>query len=269
LAADDNIYGCTRKLRALKDSASFGTYNSFSSLALQGFGFTIPAGATIERIALRVKRFKDGRPPIGDHVVSLMQRYQSRPDTPAQYGVFWSNLDDYPGKLYPDNETEYVFSQSGSGTNGGYFHDQAYQWTPAIVNHLYFGVRIDTYSAIGHGSVEVCYDLVDVTVEYSLPPSVTSRSSDVRETRIKEPLVYPNPFATKANIQFTAAESGKTTVELFNNHGSKIRTLFSGNVVEGQVYNVAVGDPLLPKGIYVYRITNGKQKQIGRLIKVE
>src|SRR5215470_16932550 len=79
LAADDNIYGCTRKLRALKDSASFGTYNSFSSLALQGFGFTIPAGATIERIALRVKRFKDGRPPIGDHVVSLMQRYQSRP----------------------------------------------------------------------------------------------------------------------------------------------------------------------------------------------
>ena len=270
LAADDNIYGCTRKLRALRDSASFGTYNSFSSLALQGFGFTIPDGSTIDSIALRVRRFKDGRLPIGDHVVSLMQRFQSRPDTPAQYGVFWSNLDDYPGKLYPDVETEYVFSQSGSGTNGGYFHDQTYQWTPAIVNHLYFGVRIDTYPAIGHGSIEVCYDLVDITVYYSPPATTRRNSSGIPEVKAStEPIAYPNPFTQKANIQFTAAESGKTVVELFDINGAKIRTLFSGNVVQGQVYTVAAGDPRLSKGIYIYRISSGMHKQTGRIAKIE
>lgn len=39
LAADDGIHGCSSRLRGVKDSASFS--NSFSSLALQGVGFTI------------------------------------------------------------------------------------------------------------------------------------------------------------------------------------------------------------------------------------
>lgn len=269
LAVDDNIYGCTRKLRALRDSAAFGTYNSFSSLALQGFGFTIPDGSTIDSIALRVRRFKDGRPPIGDHVVSLMQRFQSRPDTPAQYGVFWSSLDDYPGKLYPDIETEYVFSQKGGGTNGGYFHDETYQWTPAIVNHLYFGVRIDTYAAIGRGTVEVCYDLVDITVYYSPPAAAAKLPLTLEISALKKPIVFPNPFTTKTNIQFTAAESGKTVVELYDINGAKVRTLFSGNVVQGEVYNVTTGERQLSKGTYIYRVSNGRQKYVGKIVKLE
>ena len=71
--------------------------------------------------------------------------------------------------MYPNTETEYIFSQIGSGNNGGYFHNQAYLWTPAIINHQYFGVRIDSYTPIGNGSVVVNYDFVDITVEYSLP----------------------------------------------------------------------------------------------------
>ena len=73
---------------------------------------------------------------------------------------------DYAGKLYPATETAYTFSQAGSGTNGGFYHDQVYQWTPAIVNHQYFGVRIDNYPPVGKGSVQICYDLIEVTVEY-------------------------------------------------------------------------------------------------------
>ena len=41
--------------------------------------------------------------------------------------------------------------------------------TPAIVNHQYFGVRIDSYPPSGKGSVAINYDLVEVTVQYSLP----------------------------------------------------------------------------------------------------
>jgi hypothetical protein len=160
ISADDGKYVTTRKLSA----------NGFSStsLALQGFGFTIPDDATIVNISVRVRRFKNGSPAIGDHILSLMQRYQCG-FGPCTYGVFWTYLDDYPGKMYPNTETGYVFSQSGNGNNGGFNHDQVYQWTPAIVNHQYFGVRIDSYPPSGKGSVVVNYDLVDITVEYSLP----------------------------------------------------------------------------------------------------
>jgi len=161
VSADDGKYASTRKLTANGSSST--------SLALQGFGFTIPEDATIVNISVRVRRFKNGSPAIGDYFLSVMQRYQCGVGQPCTYGVFWTYLDDYPGKMYPSTETENVFSQSGSGNNGGFNHDQVYQWTPAIVNHQYFGVRIDSYPPSGKGSVVVNYDLVDITVEYSLP----------------------------------------------------------------------------------------------------
>lgn len=174
VSADDGKYASTRKL------STKGNWSS--SLALQGFGFTIPEDATIENISVRVRRFKSGTPAVGDYFLSVMQRYQGG-FGPSTYGVFWTYLDDYPGKMYPDTETEYVFSQTGSGSNGGFNHDQAYQWTPAIVNHQYFGIRIDSYPPSGNGSVVINYDLVEVTIEYSQPIALAGRSRDVSEIK--------------------------------------------------------------------------------------
>ena len=169
VSADDNIYTASSKLNAIRDSASSFTSHSVSSLALQGFGFTIPENAIIESITVRVRRFKIGRPSIGDAVLSVMRRYNCDAGEPCRYGVFWTYRDTYSGKIYPGTETEYIFSQSGNGNNGGMNHNQAYEWTPAMVNHQYFGVRIDNFSPIGKGTVKIYYDLVEVTVEYSQP----------------------------------------------------------------------------------------------------
>ena len=177
VAADDNIYTTSNKLPAVKDSSQSFTSRSVSSLALQGFGFTIPYDATIENIVVRVRRFKTGTPSVGDHILSVMQRYQALPDAPSRYGIHWTYRDDYPGKIYPASETEYLFSQSGSGVNGGFNHDAAYQWTPAIVNTPTFGVRIDNYVPIGKGSVQIRYDLVEVTIEYSQPEPIAATPS--------------------------------------------------------------------------------------------
>ena len=275
VAADDNIYTCSSKLTAIKDSASSFRSSSVSSLALQGFGFAIPDDATIENILVKVRRFKKGTPSVGDQILSVMQRYQQTgPDAPGRYGVMWTYADDeeleYPGRIYPATETEYLFSQSGNGNNGGFNHDQPYQWTPDMVNAITFGVRIDNYPPIGKGSVQVCYDMVTVTVEYSQPATKAGRSSVAAEVKpLKEPIIYPNPFTTKANIQFTASEGGRAIVEVYNITGTKIRTLFSANVVQGEVYNASFGDALLPGGVYVYTIRNGKQKHTGRIIKLE
>jgi type IX secretion system substrate protein len=270
LAANDDIYGCSSKLLSIPDSSKPFNRRSVSSLALQGFGFTIPDGATIENIIVTIRRFKDGRPSVGDYFLSVMQRYQSVPDTPSTYGRMWTYRDTYPGKIYPDTETEYVFSQGGSGNDGGFDHIEAYQWTPAIVNQATFGVRVDNYAPIGRGPVQICYDLVEVTIEYSQPLILARRLPVAGETKpLKKPIVYPNPFTTKANIQFVATESGKAVVELFNYTGTKIKTLFSSDVLRGQLYDILVADARLTKGIYVYRISIGKEIYRGRMIKVE
>ena len=267
VAVDEDVYAFTKKLSSSTRIRHNDT--SSSSLALQGFGFTIPENATIENISVKVRRFKKGGLAIKDHFVSVMRRYDCTEGN-CIYGYMWRNGDVYSGNVYPDTETEYIFSQSGSGNNGGFNHDEPYQWTPAMVNHLFFGVRIDTYPLEGRGSVTVYYDLVEVTVEYSEPPTIAGRSSIAAEVKpLKKPIVYPNPFTTKTNIQFTVTESGNAVVELYNITGVKVRTLFSGNVVQGQVYNIAAGDAQLPNGIYVYIIRSGKQRQTGKIIKLE
>jgi|SRR5688572_992498 len=167
LQADDGICGCTSNLIAMRDSTSTFTGNSVSSLSLQGFGFTIPDNANIINITITLRRFKTGRASVGDQILSVMQRYECGAGTPCRYGVFWTLQDTYAGKIYPGTETAYVFSQSGSGNNGGFSHNQPYKWTPAMVNHQYFGVRIDNFPPIGKGSVQICYDQVQVTVQYS------------------------------------------------------------------------------------------------------
>lgn len=269
LRTDNNIYTCSNKLTAIKDSASSFTSRSVSSLALQGFGFTIPNDATIENIAVRVRRFKNGTPSVGDQILSVIQRYQSGTGTPSRYGVFWTYLDSYAGKIYPATETEYIFSQSGGGNNGGFYHNESYQWTPAMVNHQYFGVRIDNYPPIGKGSVTVCYDLVEVTVAYSSSAANSRKLPAANEIKTLKHTVFPNPFTTNTSIQFTAAETGNAVVELYNISGIKVSTLFSGNVVRGQVYNADTRNARLRKGNYVYVISNGIQKLTGRIMKLE
>jgi hypothetical protein len=254
VSADDDSYAYSKKL-----SPKRGTL----LLVLRDFRFDIPSDATIENIAVSARRFKKGKGSIKDYFATLIREPVSTGfGTP--YGVRWTDPNNYP-----DIETEVIYSQSGAGNNGGVLADQAYQWTPAMINDPAFGVRIDNYPP-EHGSVVVYYDLVEITVVYSVPAAASRKSTGATETKpLKEPIVYPNPFTTKTSIQFTAAESGNAVVELYNISGAKIRTLFSGNVIQGQVYNVIAGDAQLPKGIYVYLISNGKQKHTGRIIKLE
>jgi hypothetical protein len=270
VAVDDNIYASSSRLVAIRDSASGFRSRSVASLALQGFGFTIPVDASIENIQVRLRRFKTGHAPVGDYILSVMQRYQQTETQPSLYGKMWTYLDTYDGKIYPDTETQYIFSQTGAGADGGFNHDQAYQWTPAMVNAVTFGVRIDNYPPVGKGSVVIHYDLVEVTVQYSILTASTSHLENTTQTNIlKAPVVYPNPFTTKTKIQFTAAENGNAAIELYTILGVKIRTLFSANVVQGQVYTVDATDGQLAKGVYVYRIMNGKQKFTGKILKIQ
>jgi len=213
-------------------------------------------------------RFKTGTPTVGDFQLSLMQRMDCGAGT-CTYGRYWTYLDKYDGQVYPSTETQYIFTQSGKGSDGGFNHNEVYQWTPSMVNHPYFGVRIDSYPPIGSGSVVINYDFVEVMVNYTLPTS----SLIVAQLRIaKGPwkaFVYPNPFIKNTRVQFTAAETGNAVVDIYNIAGVKISNIFSAKVEQGQTYIIAAGGPFMAKGLYMLRIQNGKYNYTDRLIKLD
>lgn len=154
-AFDDGVYALSKRLTSR---------DGYTLLVLQGFRFNIPGEATIENIFVKARRFKTGTCGIWEVNSSLVMK-RERQDLPEwwdQYGARWADLN-----YFPMIETEVSYSQSGSGTSA---FGQPYQWTPARINDPYFGVLFQTSSVENtKGFAVINYDLVEITVEYSLP----------------------------------------------------------------------------------------------------
>ena len=153
-SADDDSYAYSKKLSHVRSQLP---------LLLQDFRFEIPSNATIEGIVVKTRRFKTGKGSITDYFATLV--YRNSVYDRAPHGVYFTNPN-----FYPSIETEVVYAQNGTGNNGGFGGNMVYQWTPAMINDPAFGVRID--NARPAGSVVVYYDLVEITVQYSLPEVV-------------------------------------------------------------------------------------------------
>ena len=153
VSADDGSYAYSKKLSPGK---------GILQLQLHDFRFEIPAGATIASITVNARRFKTGRGAIRDYFAHLIKKDDRYPKYFASYGVRWSNPD-----YYPNVEATASYLQNGSGNNGS-SGNQIYNWTAEMINDLAFGVRITTYDPVG-SSVVVYYDMVSITVQYSLP----------------------------------------------------------------------------------------------------
>ena len=189
VAVNDGKYAITNTLTSQK---------GYSLLVLQGFQFNIPVGATIENIIVKARRFKTGKGEVKESVARLVMR-RERTDLPEwweSYGNWWANPN-----YFPTIESEVNYSQTGSGVI--VIDDTTsypYQWTPARINDLYFGVYFQTFipKEIKGANLVVSYDLVEITVEYSIPGSVNRKSPDSGEEKsLKEPIAYHNPLQQK------------------------------------------------------------------------
>ena len=153
VAVDDASYAYSGKVTARGKQ---------TMLVLQGFGFTIPAGARIDNIYVRVIRFKKGNALLRDHFASLNKYLNDNVGALSQYGFYWQNHE-----YYSTTETEVIYSQPGTGTITP-TSTYTYQWTPAMINDPDFGVQIHTIVETT-GSAVVYYDLVEMTVEFTIP----------------------------------------------------------------------------------------------------
>ncbi|MFZ0454252.1 MAG: T9SS type A sorting domain-containing protein, partial [Ignavibacteriaceae bacterium] len=64
---------------------------------------------------------------------------------------------------------------------------------------------------------------------------------------------YPNPFNPNTKINFTLAEAGKVSLEVYNILGEKVSTLLNEEISAGQ-HEVNFNASNLASGVYIYRL---------------
>ena len=77
---------------------------------------------------------------------------------------------------------------------------------------------------------------------------------------------YPNPFNPSTQIQFGVSKNTYATLTIFNVLGEKVSTLFNGNVVAGQVYNVTFNGNNLASGIYYYKLQTNEKTEVKKML---
>jgi hypothetical protein len=81
---------------------------------------------------------------------------------------------------------------------------------------------------------------------------------------------YPNPFSGSTTIEFTVEKSGKAVVDVYNQLGQKVASLFEGEAVEGEVYSIELNTAnlSLASGMYITRmVQNGKVSNHKMILK--
>ncbi|MGK7394227.1 MAG: T9SS type A sorting domain-containing protein [Candidatus Cyclobacteriaceae bacterium M3_2C_046] len=77
---------------------------------------------------------------------------------------------------------------------------------------------------------------------------------------------YPNPAAGDFSITFNPVADQNIVVELFNQEGHKIRTLYAGFVTKDSTKSIEVSTDDLPNGTYIYKITGQAGVITGKIL---
>ncbi|AEE53479.1 ice-binding family protein [Haliscomenobacter hydrossis] len=109
-------------------------------------------------------------------------------------------------------------------------------------------------------TVTRCPDTVNYTGR-SIAKKVIQSDGNV-EVRI-----YPNPLYAKTMIEFqNTLSDSHVLIEIFSSTGSKVATLYNGNVEKNVLYNTELNAESLAGGVYYCRIVHGRQTITRKLI---
>jgi hypothetical protein len=79
--------------------------------------------------------------------------------------------------------------------------------------------------------------------------------------------VFPNPFNTVTNIEFSIPESGHVSVEIFNLVGQRVATLYNGLVQGGEKYKYEFsGNPAMNQVTYIAVIRTEHEVSYQRIV---
>jgi hypothetical protein len=76
---------------------------------------------------------------------------------------------------------------------------------------------------------------------------------------------YPNPFNPSTKIGFAIPSPGQVTIDVFNQLGEQVSTIFNSNLSVGY-YEIEFDARNLPSGLYFYRIISNKFVSVKKMI---
>ncbi|GGF26818.1 endo-1,4-beta-xylanase [Hymenobacter cavernae] len=80
--------------------------------------------------------------------------------------------------------------------------------------------------------------------------------------------IYPNPAAEQATLSFQPEQAGNAQVQVYNQLGSLVATLYDGKVQGGKRYNLLLDNYALANGVYNCRLVlNGKSQSLRLLVR--
>ncbi len=113
--------------------------------------------------------------------------------------------------------------------------------------------------------IELPNDLwVGETSQFNPPAAVEPASRIVRSYALKQN--YPNPFNPETTIEFVPLKNGKATLKVFNAAGQEIATLFNGQVVKDQKYQIKFDGQNLASGVYFYKLQTKQGVEIKKMV---
>ncbi len=167
---------------------------------------------------------------------------------PAQYGLFFG-----------DNQSGWVeivvpFKDMAIP---GWFSPINGQFDPNAVITFAFGVHGDSTAA---DSLVFLFDDLHVTNGTPVATAVQDRPSLNVPTVFSLSQNYPNPFNPATKIDFTLAESGITSLRIYDLTGKVVQTVFANAYKLRGSYAFEVDMSRQPSGVYFYVLEQGQTK---------
>ncbi len=80
---------------------------------------------------------------------------------------------------------------------------------------------------------------------------------------------YPNPFVNSTSIYFTVPADDHVIINVYDNTGKQVKTLFDANASKNQEYKIDFDGSEFPAGIYIYKMTTTSQTLTGRMTMIK
>ncbi|APF17583.1 hypothetical protein Calab_2064 [Caldithrix abyssi DSM 13497] len=171
-------------------------------------------------------------------------------------GVSWSdqiNCTDSPGV------DEYELSLSPNSANQTARGDYGKIWYSfCIADTLNGDPAVDAY-------IELANEVwVGEASNFNPPAAIGDETPVVRTYSLEQN--YPNPFNPTTTIEFVPLTNGRATLSVFNTAGQKVATLFNGNVIKGENYQLTFDATGLASGVYFYKLQTEQGVEIKKMV---
>lgn len=121
--------------------------------------------------------------------------------------------------------------------------------------------------AYAHGTKSCQYHSAEAACCKSGGPGDTKKWAGEPEQEFASSLTAaPNPFSHASKIAFSVATDSEATLNMYDATGRLVETLYSGNLMAGEQYNVEFNGAEHPDGIYVYILRTATETMHGKLV---